>query len=809
MSVIVATLDHEPSTAAPMSFAIIRDAESNMVDPQELQHTIKETLSASCDVLDWSDSASADQICIFVGSSTASLLVSGNEERFKQFQSKIGRASGAVILTLGAMGDTDVPTSAALTGLSRAIRSEADSMKFISIDVQSQSDAGRVSSILNQCFLGESNETEFAIRKQQVLIPRVIPEPAISNFLSTGDIEETKSVEECAMAVKLDFRTPGYLESLRFIPDSLVEGPLSPDDIQIAVKATGVNFRHVLYALGKFSAAEYAARPAGECSGVVTSVGDNVKHLFQVGDRVVSSGIFNAFTTAVRCPAVSSRRIPESMDFITAAQFPLTYITAWYSLVNLAHIKSGDNVLIHSGTGAVGQAAITMAQYFDANVFVTCGNDEKKAFLASEFGLPEENIYSSKDYNFVDGILKATKGRGVDIILNSLSGEFITESCRCLATFGRFVEIGKNDILGRSKLDMGIFNGSTSFIALDLSKLYELDKVAIGELLQKMIDMLSDGSLKRASPVHVRTFGETADAFRYMSTGKHIGKMVLDMGGHADLKVSASNFLNHSITDCYASKVTLPEYGLQSVQSSSTYIISGGLGGLGREICRWMASRDDAVTLVVLSRSKTVSVTAQNLTTELQKLGATLVMMSCDVSDEDQVKSTIERCKQTLPPIRGVIQGAMVLRVRTLTATACNSQADGTAGLPVRDYDHAAVPRSHAAKDQRNAKLGQVPSPEELGFLRHSVFGSRHHWRAQPGQLCGCLDLPGFLCSLSDKHWTTYYLPGSRLDQGCRLRRREPVREHLRGESGHAACVAGHVLPGSLVCGHAETGECF
>jgi NADPH:quinone reductase-like Zn-dependent oxidoreductase/SAM-dependent methyltransferase len=536
MSVIIATLDKEPSPATT-PFVIIADSDANLVNPVELQQVIKDKFSAPCEIRHWKDAPSSDQFCVFVASSTADLLVSGDEERFKQIQGLIGAAAGAAFITSGATGANGLPKSAAITGLVRAIRSEADTMKFITIDVESPSDIGHVSTIISRCFLGESTETEFAVRDHIIVVSRAVPEVAVSNFLSTGDIEESQPLSGYDMAVKLDFRTPGYLESLRFIPDDVIQGQLAPDQIQIAVKSAGVNFRHVLYALGKFSAAEYAERPAGECAGVVLAVGDEVKDQFQVGDRVVTSGIFNAFTTVVRCPGASSRRIPDTMSFNEAASFPLTYITAWFSLVNLAHIQKGDRVLIHSGTGAVGQIAIKIAQHFGAIVFATCGNDEKKQFLMSQFGLPAENVYSSKDFRFVDGILKETRGHGVDIILNSLSGVYIPESCRCLATFGRFIEIGKNDILGRSKLDMGIFNKSTSFIALDLSRVYELDKKTIGELLQKMIDMLTDGSLTYPLPLHVRNFSECADAFRYMSTGKHIGKMVLDLEASTNLKV--------------------------------------------------------------------------------------------------------------------------------------------------------------------------------------------------------------------------------------------------------------------------------
>ncbi|KAM3075032.1 hypothetical protein ACMFMF_005715 [Clarireedia jacksonii] len=648
MSVIIATADNEISAPPTTSFAIISAPGSDLIDTAKLQQNIQEALSSACEISCWQDAVSPDKICIFSDAMAPSRLVCGDEEYFKRVQSILSSSSGAVFLVSGAMGDKDVPIAAVMTGLSRTIRSENnednDNFKSIMIDIEAESDVGQVSSIIRQCFLGESKETEFAVRRQTISVPRVIPETSLGGFLATGAIEEVRPIEEFDMAIKLDFQTAGYLDTIRFVPDDLVQGPLAGDEVQIAVKAAGVNFRHVLYALGKFSAAEYAARPAGECSGVITSVGRDVQDRFQVGDRVVTSGIFNAFSTAVRVPAASTRRIPDDMDFITAAQFPLTYVTAWFALVNLAHIQSDDNVLIHSGTGAVGQAAIAVAQHFKANVFVTCGNDEKKEFLMTEFGIPEENIYSSKDFRFVKHILKITSGKGVDIILNSLSGEFITESCRCLAPFGRFIEIGKNDIHNGSKLDMSVFNMSTSFIALDLSYVYELDKELAGKLLQKVMDMFWDGTLKRASPVHIRSFSETANAFRYMSTGQHIGKMVLDMSGSTNIKV------------------TFSDYGQHPVRGSGTYIIAGGLGGIGREICRWMA-KQDPVNLVVFSRSKTPSSAAQDLAIEVQKYGATLHIMTCDVGDETQVRTAIEKCKQNLPPIKGVIQGAMVLRV--------------------------------------------------------------------------------------------------------------------------------------------------
>jgi len=190
MSVIVATADDGvASLPDAMSFAIVTDAESNLVEPSRLESLIKDTLSMPCQTIGWNDPVSQNQICIFVGAATTSLLLSGDEDRFTSFQNKICSSGGAVVLTSGSTGIHGVPTSAVLTGLARTIRSEIEDMSFISIDIEAFSDVESVSAIIGQCFLGQSKETEYSIRNQTVSVPRLLPEPAFSNLLATGDFE--------------------------------------------------------------------------------------------------------------------------------------------------------------------------------------------------------------------------------------------------------------------------------------------------------------------------------------------------------------------------------------------------------------------------------------------------------------------------------------------------------------------------------------------------------------------------------------------------------------------------------------------
>ena len=167
---------------------------------------------------------------------------------------------------------------------------------------------------------------------------------------------------------------------------------------------------------------------------------------------------------------------------------PAIYTTALYALDDRAHLRAGEvsaslmpkvksdiriqTVLVHSGAGAFGQASIAIAQQRGAIVYATVSTEAKKDFLVSELGLPRENIFQSRDISFVEGLMTATKGKGVDIVLNSLVGDLLHASWRCCANFGRFVEVGKRDIVDAGKLDMDVFLRNVTFTAFDLTELF-------------------------------------------------------------------------------------------------------------------------------------------------------------------------------------------------------------------------------------------------------------------------------------------------------------------------------------------------
>lgn len=207
-----------------------------------------------------------------------------------------------------------------------------------------------------------------------------------------------------------------------------------------------------------------------EFSGIVTSVGPDIEHV-RLGDRVVSIAPIH-FSTTERIPAWATHKIQTEEKYETMAALPVVYCTALYALYDRAKLRRGESILIHSGAGALGIAAITIAQRIGAIIYTTVSSPAKEDFLIKKFGIPAINIFSSRHVSFAAGVKEITGGKGVDVVLNSLTGDLMHASWSCVADFGRFVEVGKKELLDAGRLDMDVFLRNVTFTAFDLSELY-------------------------------------------------------------------------------------------------------------------------------------------------------------------------------------------------------------------------------------------------------------------------------------------------------------------------------------------------
>ena len=311
---------------------------------------------------------------------------------------------------------------------------------------------------------------------------------------------------------------PGTLNGFRRQPVSR-KSP-GPGEVEIEVEATGLNFKDVLNTLGLYPGE--AGPLGGECAGRVAAVGSGVTRL-QIGDPVlgVAAGSFASHVTA---KSELVQRRPPGISAEEGSSFPIAYLTAEYCLSSLAGMHSGDRVLIHAAAGGVGMAAVRLALRAGAEVFATAGSPWKRELLRS---IGVKHVFDLRSTSFVDELLGLTGGRGVDVVLNSLSGEQIEASFRVLARGGRFVEIGKREI--KDPKWVAALNRDLHYFIADWGEIAAKKPALIGEVLARLVDELGRGLLAPL-PRHVFCLDETERAFRLMAQARHIGKIVVRYG---------------------------------------------------------------------------------------------------------------------------------------------------------------------------------------------------------------------------------------------------------------------------------------
>ena len=321
----------------------------------------------------------------------------------------------------------------------------------------------------------------------------------------------------------LTIATPGELDTFTY--QAMPRPAPGPGEVEIAVRATGINFQEVLIALGMLTPPDAAFKFGYECAGTITQVGDGVAQ-FVVGDEVMAFGS-SCFSPFVITKAALIAPKPSSLTFEQAATIPITFSTAYLALIHQGRLCSGETVLIHAAAGGVGMAAVQIAQSVGATILATAGSVEKRDYLRS---LGIEHVFDSRSLDFAEAVMRCTHGRGVDMVLNSLSGEFMDKSLSVLARYGRFLELGLRDILNNRPLGLLPFRHNLSFMAVHLDR----DLPNFQTLWQTVFQQVQDETL-RPLPHRVFKVAEITDAFTYMAQAKHIGKVVISLPDSAEL----------------------------------------------------------------------------------------------------------------------------------------------------------------------------------------------------------------------------------------------------------------------------------
>ncbi len=318
----------------------------------------------------------------------------------------------------------------------------------------------------------------------------------------------------------------GNFDSLQYQPATRTKP--GPGEVEIEVYATGINFKEVLIALGIIPAPGNPFAFGFECSGRIVACGDRVTD-FSVGNDVIAMGK-SCFSRYVTLPAAFVAPKPNNVSIVEAATLPIAYLTAYYALIKMGRLGKGEKVLIHSATGGVGMAAVQIAKWVGAEIFATAGNPQKREYLQS---LGIKHVMDSRSLNFADEVMTLTNNEGVDVLLNSLAGEFIPKGLSIMATNGRFLEIGIRDIYENSKLGLRPFEKGLSFIAIN-----EIKGIGnVKSMLLEIVEHINQGNLSFI-PYKEFKIDDVTNAFKYMAQTRHIGKIVVT---HKDTAFLARN----------------------------------------------------------------------------------------------------------------------------------------------------------------------------------------------------------------------------------------------------------------------------
>ncbi|MEO8693820.1 MAG: SDR family NAD(P)-dependent oxidoreductase [Acidimicrobiales bacterium] len=515
------------------------------------------------------------------------------------------------LLTRGAQavgGAPTAPEQATLLGLGAAIAVEHPELRCIRIDLEPGLDPDAAVCDLLRVVSAPGAENQIALRGGEQFAPRLgrCRAPIGASLAERGDR-------------RLVSGGPGILDTLELAP--LVRVAPKAGEVEIRVHVTGLNFRDVLIALDLYP--EVVDTFGEECSGEIVRVGPDVRGLVP-GDRVLAMGS-GSFASYVTTNADLAIRLPETMSFEAAATIPITFLTAHYALEKVGRLTAGERVLIHAAAGGVGMAAVQIAQRLGAEVYATAGSDHKRDLLRS---LGVRHVFDSRSLDFADGVMAATDGRGVDVVLNSLSGDFIARTLDVLAPGGRFLEIGKREIW--SATQVAAARGDVDYAIVFLGDVSIGDPPAIQSMLVELMRRFAAGEL---TPLPRSTFGldDVVGAFRLMAQARHVGKVV----------------------------VTQPVTREASpVGADGTYLITGGLGGIGLLVARRLVER--GVRSLALVGRRAPDALAREAIDSMRSVGVEVRCIQADVAVERDVEHTLDDIARHLAPLRGIIHAAGV-----------------------------------------------------------------------------------------------------------------------------------------------------
>jgi acyl transferase domain-containing protein/NADPH:quinone reductase-like Zn-dependent oxidoreductase/SAM-dependent methyltransferase/acyl carrier protein len=541
------------------------------------------------------------------------------------------RAPQLTFVTRGALASPfagpPTPGHAPLFGLARVVANEYPGLGVRAIDVHAKLDNAAAGTLLAREVLGRDDETEVLLHNGLRYVNR-------ERIASLADLAETEPAAE----YRLDFLPSGGLDSLHLRHAARREP--GPNDVEIRVRAAGLNFRDVLWAMGMLPEEAVEEGFSGptigmECAGEIVRVGAAVCDL-RPGDRVIAFAS-SCFASHVTTDAGSVAPMPAGLAFDEAATIPIAFLTAYYALDELARIKPNETVLVHGAAGGVGLAAVQIAKLRGARVIGTAGTPAKRRLVELAGA---DHVLDSRSLEFADDVMALTNGAGVDVVLNSLAGEAIAKGLAILRPFGRFLEIGKRDLYANSRIGLRPFRKNLSYFGIDADTLL-IERADLARTIFREVGALFASGKLHPLPFQSVPVTRAAEAFRTMQQSKHVGKIVLALPeSDADVRCA-------------------PGGGL-ALRAEGTYLVTGGLGGFGLTTARWLV-HNGARSIALVGRRGAVTDEARAGIAAMEEAGAVVRAFAADVSDAAAVARTVATIRAEMAPLRGVIHSAAVI----------------------------------------------------------------------------------------------------------------------------------------------------
>ncbi|ORX95044.1 BcPKS1, polyketide synthase [Clohesyomyces aquaticus] len=652
MSIVFSTAIEEipPSLPLPESVLVIDPDYPNQTtlatalqERLVLQFGTVSSISAIGDLTKSTQAASLQ--FIFLCEIDRPLLRGISEPLFEDLKIIFRKGSAFLWVTKGQPSMDNWADKNMVLGLSRVFRAENLPRRFATLALEPEATLMENLRVISKVLkaVSSSHDTvaidqEYLVQQGMISIRRISEANFLDNVIRARTVP-TESLRTISNAgpVSLVIRSPGVLESICWAEDTAYTKSIGSDEVEIEAVAWGLNSRDTRIAQGQSNEMVFGS----EAAGIVRRAGS--KTSLNPGDKVVAVGS-GLLKTCIRCTEDHVFRIPDDISLDDAASLPMVATAAYCAIVEMGSLQEGERVLIHDGGSAVGQLCIQLARQRGASqIFTTVASQTQRDLVESRYDISCDHIFSTRQNSFVQLVRHSTCGEGVDLVINPLGGEARLASRSLLRPFGRFIDIGTHKQRHNSSLLTNNIEKGLMCVDVNAEDIFTHRPRLGRRALSEVLGLVKEGTIQCPYPRQSFSAGQVEDAFQKLRQEDLCGKVVIT----AESGVSVKTWM--------AKKSSL------RLSSESTYVIAGGLGGLGRSTARWMVS-NGAKYVILLSRSGLSSQQAKDLTNELEAQGVHVATPPCNVSSAEALANVLQECEKSMPSIKGCIQGTMILR---------------------------------------------------------------------------------------------------------------------------------------------------